>query len=181
MPVLLARWEVSNPFRRERGRPFRHYQLAPCLTRLAAKGTGESTPEVLSVLVPIHSVIPVGKAPIEMMVENDEIVPLPHPLGVPLGIPRIMYVEGEVGPADGSKLGDGGLVPALNAVVVGRLIEELEADDVGDGGEVGGEKAEGLRCRCQVLLGGEEVGLAGAARVTWSISSGLRYSNIERR
>ena len=72
-----------------------------------------------------------------MVVYHDKIaILLAYPRGVPLSIPGVVYVDGEVRTANRSEGCDRLFVPRLDLVVIGGLIQELQTDDVGNRSEL---------------------------------------------
>lgn len=121
----------------------------------------ERVPEFTGVLVPVQSIVFGCERSVEMVVDDGKVTSAPSPGRIPLRVPRVVYVQRQIGPADPAQVGEGGLVPALNVVVVGGLIQQLESDNVRDGSEEGGEEAQGEGGGAEVGIGGKELGLAG--------------------
>jgi hypothetical protein len=73
-------------------------------------------------LVPVQRIVFGCERPVEMVVDDGKVSSAPSPGRIPLRVPRVVYVQRQIGPADPAQVGEGGLVPALNVVVVGGFI-----------------------------------------------------------
>lgn len=82
------------------------------------------------------SLVLVRKAAVQMVIEDNKVVPLPYPLGVMTSVPRIANVDRKFRSCHLAHLTQGRLVPSLQFTVVLRLVEQLETDNVGATGEL---------------------------------------------
>jgi hypothetical protein len=91
---------------------------------------------IIGVLVACEFQVFCVKAPIDVMIQDNKIASLPYPRCVPVWVPSISNVDGKfvsvIGREGGSDCTNRIFIPSLKGVVVGRLIEKLEAHDIGD-------------------------------------------------
>lgn len=149
LAILFTSLVRSQAILMQRSTPLAYHEIPPSLLRDLEQVALQVLSNVCGMLVTGLHLIFLREAPINMGVDRDEVRAVPNDPAVPVQIPCIRNIDGEVW-GNAPETGHGLFIPSLEPVTVGGFVEKLETHTVGDLGEVPNEELECNRRRLKV-------------------------------